>query len=630
MWARTLLSTFFAVLCLTGMPSLAADHLPVEARLVHTLDAGRVNVGDSILAKVLTPWQSEECVLREGAILKGRVVSLTGRSKTSKTEELALLFESAECDGRALKPLPLTVAAVMASDPRRDPELYESQPLAEAVGLSLNGGVRNLTSAVATVFSEPYHYNGPKTIMPGDVVGMKGVRLNVGGGPEGSSVFTIAGHKLQLDQGSLLVLVPNRSATAENVTAAAASTAPPQPASDVKETLATEPPEESDGCLPPECTSVLSAFETQEKQTASEAFPVKDLGYSWRPKEILGFEYDAAISYLGREQLLFTFNPHELVPRTRADAGYPNLRLIRAVLIDTNSRKVLKTVDWKVLDERQYLWPIGNERILVHAGHELRIYAADLKLEQRISLEGPLAFVRMAPSFQYFAIGTIRERHSESIHRELAQSEAREPEEDVDVKIVDANLKVLAQAARSSRAEPPVLSDYGELRTQHAGTNRWRIIENSWDRQTHVVTSVNSTCRPHLTTFPPHLLFMVGCDHLNDGKWYRVYRSDGKAVLKGWSPSAELEQRVTGTAGGSFSIAIASASRSLMPGAPFDSGDLQKEHINVYLGESGARTLSVTVHSPVPSVQTFALSPDGHELAVMQTDEILLYKTDRH
>src|ERR1700733_8183283 len=84
-----------------------ADRTPIQAELVRSIEAGRVQVGDPIYAKVDLPWNNSACKLREGAILKGRIVSQTPRSKGVVTSGLAFLFDSGQCGGRDMKPLPL-------------------------------------------------------------------------------------------------------------------------------------------------------------------------------------------------------------------------------------------------------------------------------------------------------------------------------------------------------------------------------------------------------------------------------------------------------------------------------------------------------------------------------------------
>jgi hypothetical protein len=631
------------------------EHVALQVALVRAVDAGRVKAGDPVLAKVVVKWQNPQCTLREGAIVNGRIVAQTVYSKTEKISHLAVLFDSAQCGGPDMKPLAMTVAAVLAMDPNRDKNQYENQPLSDAVGLGLGsspgpngvngsaGGMRSFSQAAATVYVSPPVYKGPTAVMPGQVIGIRGVKLDVGGGPEGSSVLSISGHNLRLESGSQFVLTANLNATTP-----AAATTPSVPASagapvttsapdgtaaaNVAPSIALEsvPNDETEVCLPPECSQALAPSEADKgTTTAGATLSVRDLGYTpVRPdRGMYSFDYGSAISYLGANELLFTFNPHILISRTGTESEFPNLHIMRAVLINIQEKKMIKTVEWKVSDAQQYLWSIGGDRVLVHVGRELRLYGAGLKLEQRLSLNGPLAFLRTSPSSRYFAVGVIRERHSEATHRQLVEAEEGDPEEDLEVRVLDGDFHTLATVVRSSRTAPPVLSEHGEIQVTGIGKNRWRIAEEAWDTQKRVLADVNSTCPPETTTLPPDLLFVVGCDRQTTGKWYRVLRPDGKPVLKGLSTSAELEQMANGIATGSaFTIGMAEAVKSIAATSAFSAADLRSERIAVYRTENGERLFAVAVPSPVPTVQTFVLSPDGHQLAVLEGEQIAFYE----
>ena len=206
----------FSSHCFGADPS--SDRIPIQAALVKAIEAGRVRVGDPVYARVELAWKNPTCQLREGAVLKGRIVSQIARSKVNKSSEIALLFEKGQCGGLDLKPLPLTIASVLAPDPNSDASLFgnqQSQPLSEAVGLSLGGGgspMRSVTTAAANVLLEPPRNKRPQTVMPGQVVGLGDMKLGVGSGPEGSSVLTSEKHNLRLDTGARLVLVSSVTA----------------------------------------------------------------------------------------------------------------------------------------------------------------------------------------------------------------------------------------------------------------------------------------------------------------------------------------------------------------------------------------------------------------------------------
>jgi len=627
----------FEPVCFASTPPAPPnDRTPVQAELVQMIEAGRARVGDPVLARVSIAWRDSDCKLREGAILKGRIVTETPRSRGASSE-VAILFETGQCGGRDMKPLALTVAALLVPDPTSS--FYgdrESQPLSEAVGLSLGqpgsgSPMRSITAAAAAVVVEPPRNKPPQLVMPGQVIGMPDVKLGVGSGPEGSSVLTSEKHNLRLPSGSRLVLVPNLKTAeaqpnASSPVAAAASVAVSNAAENANA------PDETDLCVPSICSVDLegnapSGADIGVATAPAITMPIRQLGFFAAPdREMYSLDHDVAISYLGANRLLFTFNPHILVPRAGAEAGLPRLHIVRAALIDLLTMKVVRTVDWRVHDAQQYLWSMGNDRVLIHVGEELRMYGPGLKLEQKLALGGPLAFARVSPSGSYVAVGAIRERHSEDVHRQLAEAEAREPEEDVEVKVLDANFHTLATVMRSSRELPPILSDEGEIRLSTIGKNRWRISEHSWTGEQRMLKQLDSTCRPEIASLPPDLLFVTGCDRLAEGKWYRILRPDGKLVLKGSSPSTENGHRASGSAGSRvFAVGITELAKAIDDSSAFHSSDVKDLHVAVYRVEDGKKLTAVTISDPLPTLQTFALSPDGRQLAVLDNSQIVFY-----
>jgi hypothetical protein len=612
------------------------DRVPVQAVLVKSIEAGRVHVGDPVYATVDLAWDNPTCKLREGAVLKGRIVEQTPRVKGAKSD-IAFLFESGQCGGRDMKPLTLTIAAVLAPDPNGGTTLnggLQNRPLNEAVGLSLGATgagspMRSMQDAANTIMVEPPIFKPPVVVMPGQVIGLGSMKIAVAGGPEGSSVLSSDKHNLRLETGSRLILVPT-VAPAPAPPSATSSDSPNESSSTGTITQAeVDAINDADTCAPPSCNAAADAVVTEgtTSAVAASSLPLTELGFV-QPvdKEMYDLGYGETISYLGPRRLLFAFNPHVLVPRNGAENELPNLHIVRAALIDLSTSKVIRTVDWRVHDAKQYLWPAGSDSLLVHAGNEVRIYGPDLRIKQRMALSGPLAFATVSPSGKYFAVGIVHERHPENIHRELSAAENREPEEDVEVKVLDADFRVLVSVMRSSRDVPPVLSDDGEIRIPTIGKNRWRIAEYTWTGQRRILKQVDSTCRPQATTIPPDLLFVIGCDRLEDGKWYRILRLDGKLVLKGQSSSIARGHAATGIVGSRlFAVGITDLVKPTDDSAPFHSSDLHDLHVAVYQTGSGKRITGVSLPDPLPAKQAFAISPDGRQLAVITNSQIVFY-----
>jgi hypothetical protein len=207
---RLLIFSLFALLRSSPYPLLAQTLVPIQAELVQRLNASKVKVGDPILAKLALPWKSPACNLRAGAIIQGRVVTQKTYSKTEKTSEIGIIFESGQCDGRDMKPLSLTVAAVAApylSGYSDFSDSEELQPLSSAIGLNLNGNLRSLTQASAIVRVEPRRAKAPRFAMPGQVLGIPHLAISVGQGVDGASIFRSTGRNVQLSPGTQFVLI---------------------------------------------------------------------------------------------------------------------------------------------------------------------------------------------------------------------------------------------------------------------------------------------------------------------------------------------------------------------------------------------------------------------------------------
>jgi hypothetical protein len=494
----------------------------------------------------------------------------------------------------------------------------------------LNGSLRSVRDAAAIVHVEPRLGKAPHAVKSGQVVGIPHLEISVGQGPNGASILRSTGRNVQLSPGTQFVLVPN--ASSESDISANAKSANPGAATGSSVPTSTEPApstivDESELCVAPDCTALAGGQFEQGTQAAQITLPLTALGYlpARADHEMTGFDYDASIAYLGPDQFLFAFNLHTLVHRSAADTGSRGLRIVRGVLIDLQDKKVIRTVDWRVPDAGRYLWAIGENRVLIHVGQELRVYGPGLQLLDKISLGGPLAFVQTSPASEFFAVGVMHERHTPEIHRQLEEAEVREPEEDVEIRLLDSHFRPLTTIMRSSRLALPVLLNEGEVQIHGVARNRWQFVENTWTGERRILAVANSTCMPRADSVPGNLLFVLGCGR--QAGWYRVFHGDGKVVLKGWSFSSEFGQTVGGNVGSNaFAIRIAEAttSRSLL--SVFKPSDLKTSHVAVYRATNGRRVFSIGVPDLVPAVQTFAISPREDQMAFLKAGEIAFYQ----
>ncbi len=156
---------------------------------------------------------------------------------------VTVLFDTADCNGAHSTPFPTTLVAVLAGTVGGDPDLVEGPPLADAVGLSIAGGLRGALTASATTNYTPLPVRKlPSQVLPGQVVGLSWIRLSVASGLGGGSILAAPNHDLRLESTTHFVLMPRFDLPA-TATAAAGSSDGHGPSAAAPTTVATPEPE---------------------------------------------------------------------------------------------------------------------------------------------------------------------------------------------------------------------------------------------------------------------------------------------------------------------------------------------------------------------------------------------------
>lgn len=634
-----------------SLPALCAKKVaepgvtPIQAELMSDLNARLLKAGAPIFARVTSEWSGTNCFLRKGAVLQAHIVSVSPYNRATKLSELDLAFTRAQCLASQMGGLELLLAALAA--PPRDSDLgILSDPVpmntAGASGIS-NLGYMQMTANVDLKLgldSSSYDFHNLPRMHMGDVTGIHGLKLSVGTGTENSSVLTSRGHDVALEKHTVLLLIPSEGVypkpasasapVAPASTASAATATAPSPLSASVARPPAEPVDDTDLCDPAHCNVAVAPGDEIDAGKPEITFAARPLGYAPRPqKQMTEFESDDALAWLGPGHLLVAFNPHVLATRhSLGPAGFTR-RIIRAALLDTNAHKITRSVDWELPDNADYLWPLADNRVLVHVGSELRVYGDGLKIVQRIGLIGPLAFVRVTPDGNFIAIGQIHERHSPELHAQLKESLGAEPEEDVTVTVLNRGFDTIAKSDARSNILPPTLLNEGQVRLLALPSHRYRVDLFTWDSKTTVLDRFGSGCAPQLTSLAPDLLFLSSCNVHNGMLEYRVLNSSGKLTLKGFSTPDDLSDNAKGTATPGAFVVKTVRSSVVRPGYPFSESSLESEELGVYRAEDGKRLFGVHLGSPTSSVDGYALAADGSQLAVLTRDQVSIYPVDR-
>lgn len=613
-----------------------AKTYPIQAELTHSLNAASLHTGDQVVVKLLEPWQSGECILPRSSMLHGEVKQPAG---TAKQPRLALLFQY-QC--QAGGPQKLVWFALLAPEQRAIVDTHGNPVSMQSIRSPSFGGGGGLgpsgiesrvdlsgrQNPTYPLFIDPEVDRSvprPVAIEVGQVWKLPKLRLDVGNGPDGSTVLSSNSKDLKLPNGSVLVLMPEADAllpipgaaaqVKHKAVMAALPKLPPLPA-------------EIPACHNPACNPSAAADATFVPAASSQQLPLQGLGYKrLRSEELQDLEFGAAVSFLDRDHLLFTFDPRKLVARDPSDRPELRPRGIRAVLFNLRNGHVEKTFDWRVPDSAQYLWKLDDGRILVHDGNRLRWFSASMTQQRVLPLPGPLHFVRLSPDRRHYAIGTINELHRQDEHADLVRAEHGGPEEQVNIQILDENLHTEAEGVQSSRFMPPTLINSGRIDLHHARGDHWYLRETAWVKgETRDFASITSSCLPQVQSLSADLLYVEGCEVAAGHHWYQVLHEDGSPILKGSIGAREfsplLSEDVANTA---FALAIPEGGVDYLRGAVLHGADLARERVRIYNAANGRELLSATVALPSATSQPVALSAAADRLAVLDGEQILIY-----
>jgi hypothetical protein len=604
--------------------------VPVQAEFLKPLQVHKVAAGATVFAKVTAEWTGPGCVLHPGAILEGRVET-SEPSKNGSRSTLALSFDRAQCDSSEMQPfrLVLLAAAAPPDDWHGVPDVEINSPrLRPHPGGEPTGSSEpsfQMLSQHLEFTGVAHHFPFKPNLRPGDLLGIRGLKLTVGTGPNRSSVFSSAHGDLPLKAFTQILLgppsiafVPAAAPLAHSVAGAAELTRPHTSAQPVRVPIDT-----LEACKAPACVVDQPVTGTDLASRTLGSIMVGPLGYERRRQRLLAdFEQETALAWLGPDEVLFAFNSHPLIQR--GSESPETQRLVRAELLNVSSHAVLASTDWRIHDLERFLWQLDATRILVHVGDELRIYGRGLELERTIRLSEALRFLRTSPSGDSIVIGTLRERHSQELHAHLRDELGAEPEEDLEITMFDKDFRIVSSGITMPGLTPPTLLNEGQVSLRPQPEGDYRMAIEKWESTKATLARFKSMCAPNVSSISPDLLFLVSCVTNIGEPEYRVLHADGTLMLRGRPGSRQMCFEGAGNPR-RFAVKFVSRLGDDPPGSRFSASDLAFAEIRIYRAQDGKRLGAVRVDEPPTSYGGFALSPDGSQMAVLSGSEIKLF-----
>jgi hypothetical protein len=163
----------------------------IEAEVTGLLSSSHLKPGKEVWVSSVFEETDPECRMDAKAAIYGRITAASS-SKNPNASELSLVFDHADCAGHARQEMKLILIGVVGPPDESD-TVRNALP---SKGLDSGWGSDQKTNPGGP----------PQFVKPGEVMGMKKVKLDPQGGPACSARLTSSDRNLELGPGTVLLL----------------------------------------------------------------------------------------------------------------------------------------------------------------------------------------------------------------------------------------------------------------------------------------------------------------------------------------------------------------------------------------------------------------------------------------
>jgi hypothetical protein len=371
--------------------------------------------------------------------------------------------------------------------------------------------------------------------------------------------------------------------------------------------------------------------------------PLAPLGYQPMVAEfLLDGSSMLTVDFVDPSHLLITFGLRRLMKREPDSQPDDEDRMVGASLVELPSGRLLAHTEWRLHDRGQYLWNLGNGRLL-------------LRLRDRLSVIAPMAAASGSDPFRQIPLLRVERRIVAlllSSDKDLLTLETVKPPPPAgvasDVTVVDpplpdsaqpalapvqinfyrlssagetaqSLLPVSAGAMRARTAVDLPLTTSGFLELKQEAKDRWMFNFDAYTGTTSELSGFDTSCFPR-TTFIGHGEFVAfGCRGSGDRQELAAFNLKGEEM---WQQNFSNTHVATAFSfapdAGRFALGRVVASGAFDPDGPLPQSVVNAQEVRVLQSYNG-KLLFQSDCSPVErSGQNFALSPDGLQLAVVR------------
>lgn len=346
-----------------------------------------------------------------------------------------------------------------------------------------------------------------------------------------------------------------------------------------------------------------------------------------------------SVDFAGPDRLLISFASRDLIRRDPEATEEDRDRQVEVVLLEISSGKAIARSRWRLHDDQQYLWPLGDGRFLVRERSRLRMFDARLAGDQAL-VSHPVFEAgngRVLAGISVTADGSMVEVQTQrgkligdDLDLEGDPDKSRSNGFDIRFYRVrpDANALELRAHAQTEQAFRAPFSYDGFLGAQqedptHFGFDLHMFVGGA----TKELAGVETSCVPDASFLSASQFIISGCRGGEARTMTGVLDTSGHVLWLGPEEVSPWTNLYSAPAAGRFAIRkTASNTVASSPLVPDGIVRPTAQRVTVRRIANGDELMQVSGIPVVRASQNFALSHDGLKLAVWEGDAVAIYQ----
>lgn len=356
--------------------------------------------------------------------------------------------------------------------------------------------------------------------------------------------------------------------------------------------------------------------------------PVVPLGYL-PPGDLPAFSYYAMVElhFIDEDHVIFAFNTPGLLKR---DDNCPNAdvqRMVRAVVFQLPSGRIVRQADWELYDYMDFLWGLGDGKLLLRRCNQLEKIGVDLDPQVLIKAVGTIEDVSFSPDHSLVVVQEkvtpdAADKDSAALPSVLAQET-----EGTITNISFIRLNPLSLIGRSKSEVPlaiPVIGN-GIFETLTAPHDQWDVNLHIFHQAERQVGTVQSLCQPLIQTISNTVFMATTCS--KDGrKPLAGYDLQGSLLWQiSLAPNQYRPRLIRISNGSHFAIESLRLTHPHAAMDPLTKAEVEGEDIDIYDTVTGQRVATFMTSPAYTGGRNVDFSADGQRMAVLHDGAIEIY-----